>query len=182
MKGILGILLLWGLAPGAFAAVDLPVPEDAGCREGPVGQFGAYLGDWLIENESLMPDGRTWQAGKGARWIFVCVGNGIAVQDFWLDNQGGTGTNLRIYNPERKLWEIAWTSNNTPGMMHIEAELEPATGNIVMQVISPAPPQPRRIVFFPVEDNRWRWQQERSFDGGNSYIPVARMKARRNGG
>ena len=49
---------------------------------------------------SFAQAGSGWGPGTGARWIFSCVGDGIAVQDFWMPNAGGFGTNLRTYNPD----------------------------------------------------------------------------------
>ena len=49
------------------------------CMEGPVAQFGRYVGDWKIDDESLAQDGSGWGPGTGARWIFSCVSHGIAV-------------------------------------------------------------------------------------------------------
>ncbi|MEM8548462.1 MAG: hypothetical protein AAGF46_09915, partial [Pseudomonadota bacterium] len=101
---------------------DASAASPSGCMDGARAQFGRYIGDWQIEDESLQQDGSGWAKGPGARWVFQCIGDGTAVQDYWLPNGGGFGTNLRRYNDERGVWEIVWTANPLPGLQHIEAE------------------------------------------------------------
>ena len=60
----------------AVADHELPFGNDEACMEGPLAQFGRYIGDWNIEDSSLAQDGSGWQDGQGARWIFSCLGNG----------------------------------------------------------------------------------------------------------
>lgn len=162
---------------------DVLMDQSNGCMEGPMAQFGRYVGDWDIADESLsQQDGVTWSPGNGARWHFVCVGDGIAVQDFWMPNGAeggpppGVGTNLRIYDPEQAHWDVAWTATGTPGFSHIRARLD-ENDHVVMQYVSPEPTPPRRITFFPPTSEGWDWQLELSFDGGASWTAVYRIKA-----
>lgn len=150
--------------------------ETEGCTVGPTAQFGRYIGDWDIQDWQLSKDGKTWTEQKGARWNFTCFGNGVAVQDFWMPNAGGFGTNLRMYNPKTEKWDIAWTATGAPGFSHITAEQDEA-GNIVMHYISPKLNPPRRITFFPPTDEGWNWKMEQSFDGEKSWVEVYRIKA-----
>ena len=155
----------------------LPFDNEAACMEGPLAQFGRYIGDWLIEDETLNKDTLEWQAGSGARWIFVCLGNGTAVQDFWLPGDGTVGTNLRAFNAEKGTWDIAWAVNTAPGFAHIEAKLD-GDGNIVMHYVAPLPDPLRRITFFPPHEHGWNWKLEFSLDGEN-WTEVYRIKATR---
>lgn len=185
-------LVALGLAGGAVQADDAALgdvlmDQNAGCMEGPMAQFGRYIGDWDIADESLSrTDGTTWQPGNGARWNFTCVGNGIAVQDFWMPNgpdgkpAGRVGTNLRIYDPEAEQWEIAWTATNAPGLMHIQAKETPE-GAILMNIISPVQTPPRRITFFPPDAEGWNWVMEMWTDSTNSWTPVYRIRATKRG-
>jgi len=153
-----------------------------GCMAGPVEQFGRYVGDWDIADEGLQQDGVTWKPGNGARWNFTCVGDGIAVQDFWMPNGAdgspppGVGTNLRIYDPKAEQWEIVWTATNVPGMTHIRAK-QNTEGSIVMHFVSPEQNPPRRITFFTPTDEGWNWVMEMSRDGGETWFPVYKIKA-----
>ncbi len=149
-----------------------------GCLKGPVAQFGKYIGDWDIQDWQLGKDGTTWTEQQGARWNFTCVGNGVAVQDFWMPNTGGYGTNLRIYEPKTESWEIAWSATGSPGFSHIGAK-EDESGNIVMHYISPEQNPSRRITFYPPGENGWDWLLEMSFDGEKTWTAVYKIKATR---
>jgi len=67
--------------------------------EGPLAQFGRYIGNWTIEDSVRNKETGEWEAGSGAQWNFVCLG-GMAIQDFWLPANGKVGTNLRTWNAE----------------------------------------------------------------------------------
>jgi len=176
------IVLIWALSVLPVTAVaESPRTSSldaAPCMEGPMSQFGRYIGDWKIADEQLARDGSGWGPGKGARWIFECVGNGIAVQDYWLPNAGGTGTNLRTYNPDTGKWEIVWTATKLNGLMHISAA-QNADGDIVMDILSPVQDPPRRIIFFAPDDGGWDWVQQWSFDDGETWTDVYRIRATR---
>ena len=154
---------------------SVAMTETAGCMEGPVAQFGRYVGDWNIEDSQLGQDG-VWSPGAGARWNFTCLGNGVAIQDFWMPNGGGIGTNLRAYNPETGKWEIAWAVAGQPGFAEITAQLDDAD-NIVMEYVSPIPNPLRRITFFPPTEEGWNWKLEISQDEGATWLEVYRIKA-----
>ncbi len=167
-------------AEGDLSAVLMGQSE--GCMTGPMAQFGRYIGDWDIVDQGLQPDGKTWKPGNGARWNFTCVGDGIAVQDFWMPNRAedspppGVGTNLRIYDPKTEQWDIAWTATSTPGLAHIRAK-QNQDGNIIMHWVSPEQTPPRRITFFEPCGDSWDWLLEMSFDEGESWRAVYKIKA-----
>lgn len=166
---------------GAFIMLSAALPaygDPAGvaCMDGPLAQFGRYVGDWRIEDQQLAQDGSEWLPGKGARWRFECIGDGTAVQDFWMPNAGGFGTNLRTYNPDSASWEIVWAARSQKGLLHIRAERR-EDDSILMDVVSPEQNPPRRITFFPPDENGWNWQMEWSFDGGESWTVVYKIRA-----
>ncbi len=184
ISGVVAAALLLSVQSQAQDTSLSSVLMDAenGCMEGPVAQFGRYVGDWTIEDEGLQQDGVTWQSGNGARWNFTCVGDGIAVQDFWMPNGAagapppGVGTNLRVYDPASEQWEITWTATAQPGYTHIRAKQNDA-GDIVMHWVTPEQTPPRRIIFFTPTDEGWNWVMEMSFDAGETWTPVYKIKA-----
>jgi len=175
---IFAIALILAAAPLAGAdESDFLFDAPDGCMEGPLEQFGRYIGDWKIEDESLAQDGSAWGPGAGARWIFSCLGDGTAIQDFWVPNGGPVGTNLRSWNTTTESWDIAWTIKGIPhGFTHIQAS-EDESGNIVMSYKSPVPSPNRRITFFPPDENGWNWKMEFSNDDGETWFEVYRIKA-----
>jgi len=175
-------LLPTGLLAAVLAAsanadqLTLPFDDADGCREGPLAQFGQYIGDWRIADSTRNQETGEWEPGKGARWIFTCLGDGTAIQDFWMPFNSPVGTNLRTYHSETESWDIAWTIKGTPGFAHIVAK-QNESGEIVMKYKSPLPEPPRKITFYPVEDDQWNWKLEFSFDGGSTWTEVYRIKA-----
>lgn len=155
--------------------------KNEGCLTGPVEQFGRYIGDWNIQDWSFSPEGK-WVEQQGARWNFTCVGNGVAVQDFWMPNTGGFGTNLRIYDPKTEQWEIAWSATGAPGFSHIRAR-EDENGNVVMHYVSPPQTPPRRITFYQPTAQGWDWLLEMDLpvtgaeDGATQWRGVYKIKA-----
>lgn len=172
-----GLTLLFSLGGNVFADDHPFIDTDKSqCMQGPVAQFGRYVGDWKISDETLTKDGSGWKPGATKRWIFECIGNGTAVQDFWMPPGGGFGTNLRIYNPDTEKWDIVWTASNVKGFTHISA-VQNAEGNIEMEIISPVQDPPRRIIFFTPQGERWNWVMQMSQDSGETWFDVYRITA-----
>lgn len=174
---IASVGFLLSALPAGADEPSLPFGNEAACHEGPLEQFGRYIGDWNIEESRLSQDGQQWSAGAGARWIFVCLGNGTAIQDFWLPADGSVGTNLRTYNNDSESWDIAWAIDSAPGYARIHAEQD-ADKNVVMHYIAPVQKPPRRITFFPPDEDGWNWKLEISLDG-ETWIEVYRIQATR---
>ncbi len=168
------------LSFASIAADDsVPVGDKNACMDGPLAQFGQYIGDWDIEDSQLAQDGSGWAPGAGAKWNFVCLGDGTAIQDFWIPNDGPVGTNLRTWNPDSESWDIAWTIKGLSGFAHIGAEKN-SDGNIVMRYKSPIPDPLRQITFFPADSEGWNWKLELSSDNGENWTEVYRIKASRS--
>jgi len=178
MKHLIAGLLIGTLLPAAAFGEERQFQsgDKSACMDGPMAQFGRYIGDWKITDETLAQDGSGWGPGNAQRWIFVCVGEGTAVQDYWLPETGGFGTNVRTYNKESGQWEIVWAAKGQNGLMHISAT-QNDEGNIVMDVLSPVQDPPRRIIFFEPGSDRWNWAMQWSFDEGETWTDVYRIVA-----
>lgn len=152
------------------------IAEDNACQQGPLAQFGRYVGDWKITDQQLAQDGSGWTPGAGARWVFKCVGDGKVVQDYWMPNEGGWGTNLRTYNADTRKWEIVWAAATQNGLMHISAAVQD-DGSIKMDVLKPEQSPPRRIRFMTPDDSGWDWVMEMLFDGNENWTAVYKIRA-----
>ncbi len=121
------------LSVSILAAAPLAIADEAaflfakadGCMDGPLKQFGRYIGDWSIEDESLAQDGSGWGPGNGARWIFSCLGDGTAIQDFWIPNplrkitffppdENGWNWKLEFSSDEGETWTEVYRIKATP--------------------------------------------------------------------
>lgn len=174
-KGIVAGLCCALLSPSLLASPTAPIRDASECMEGPMAQFGRYIGSWKIADSGLSQETGEWEDGQGAQWDFVCLG-GMSIQDFWLPANGAVGTNLRTWNEEKGSWDIAWTVTDMPGFAHISAQQDDE-GNIIMRYVSPKPEPDRRITFFPPDENGWNWKLEITQDGGASWMEVYRIKA-----
>lgn len=157
----------------------IPYDNPSACMDGALAQFGQYIGDWDIEDWNWDQASKEWKPGAGARWLFVCIGEGTAIQDFWMPaGSENVGTNLRVYNTSTASWDIAWTMKPMPGFAHIVAE-QGESGDIVMHYRSQVPDPPRRITFRPVNGSNWDWIMDITSDGGASWRGVYRIHATR---
>ena len=155
---------------------SLKMAKSAGCLKGENNQFGRYLGDWLIENWTLQPDGKSWVKDPNARWVFKCFSDGVAIQDFWMPANGKNGTNFRVYNAKTKNWDVVWAVASGPGMTRINAKQD-GGGNMVMHYVFPKPNPPRQITFKPPTKDGWDWELKMSYDAEKSWVTVYKIKA-----
>lgn len=79
--------------------------------------FNKMIGQWKIKDWSLNKEGK-WQEANGADWSFYKILNGNAIQDDWISpsmdvktDKRQFGTNIRIYNPKKAQWEMAWMAS-----------------------------------------------------------------------
>jgi hypothetical protein len=175
---ISGVLVLLSFCAQADDSA-IPLGDKNACMQGPLAEFGQYIGNWDIHDSQLSKDGSEWTDGVGARWNFVCIGDGTAVQDFWMPNDGPVGTNLRTYNSNTESWDIVWTIKPKPGFTHITASKDD-DGNVVMHYKPPLPTPLRRITFFPATAEGWNWKLEFSTDDGANWFEVYRITATRS--
>ena len=91
------------------------------------------------------------------------------------ESERSYGTNLRIYDPESGDWQMAWISTGARRILTFTARVE--NGQIVMHARGLDPP--RRNVFHAFAADTFSWRQEWSFDGGETWTPVAYLEATR---
>ena len=171
-------------------ATSRPEPESSGAtavmRTGSanplaapeLNQFGQFVGRWDCAVEPV--DG-VGDAGV-ATWVWSYAMDGFAVQDLWLPvdptHSGlSTGTALRIYDTEKGLWRVAWTSVESADFAFFDARLENA--DIVMR--GQAEGFDLKMVFFEIADNGFAWRYEaRGDSAGSEWEVLARMRCSRD--
>ncbi len=140
------------------------------------------LGRWDIADQSLGQDGQ-WQAGQGASWHFYTILNGHAVQDDWISPplhvkapEGGRqyGTNIRIFNPNKDQWEMAWASVKG---QKVDTFIATETADrIIMTGLFNG--QQSRITFYDIQTHSFAWKLELK-QADDSWFEVYRIKANR---
>lgn len=149
-------------------------------------QFGQLAGVWQCTNFAYV-NGQ-WFSGWPATWVWKYSLDGFAVQDLWFQkredlpptstlNRAVAGTNIRIYNPQKKKWEIAWFTNGSNSMSRLEAEFK---NNEIVMTPLPVEGKPlRRIVFYEIAKDSFQWRSERSADGGETWSANFRIEGKR---
>ena len=173
--------------PVGDVLLDLLLDDPAACLNGPMRQFGRYVGDWDIA-EQISADGINWTPGNGARWKFTCVGGGAAIQDYWVPKASdgfaylkGFGSNFRIYDQENETWDVVWAGPGGPSFTHLTGKMNDQ-GDIVMYWLSPVQSPPRRITFYKPAADGWDWLLEVQGEDSASWQPIYKIRATRREG
>lgn len=146
-------------------------------------QFGRLVGAWDCTIANLNADG-SWSTNQ-ATWIWKYILDGYAIQDHWLNpvdlekNPQGRdlyGTNLRIFNPQLKIWQNAWLENGNNSMSGIwEAKLKD-DGSIHMYDET----GDWRIKFYNITEDSFDWQWDFKQEDGMMLTSVIIQGKRRN--
>lgn len=147
------------------------------CRDGVTSAFGRYLGQWEFADSQITQDG-TWQDGPGGEWDFHCVGEGIAVTDFYRSRAGVFGMTVRMVDPETGQWDIIYTGEGSQAMNHLTGQVR-EDGSIEMHYTKPVFDPLRRITFTPIVDDAFDWTLAISRDEGETWQDVYKMRATR---
>jgi hypothetical protein len=144
-------------------------------------QFGQLVGIWDAEQSVRNKDGTWSERTTKAEWRWYYILDGHAIQDDWFSPDSTNilqwiGTNIRIYNPEEKQWHMAWIDKTNRRLATFTAIVE--NDEIIMKGIN-AKGREIRNIFSNISAESFNWTQQWTFDGGNSWIEVARIQCRR---
>jgi hypothetical protein len=141
--------------------------------------FNSLIGNWRIEDETLSANGQ-WLAGQGADWNWYKILDGNAIQDDWIAPSMSTkvekgkrqfGTNIRIYNPEKGLWEMAWIASTGKKLDTFTAVED--SEKIVMSGFYAGADS--KITFFNINNKSFEWKLELQ-QADKSWLEVYRIK------
>lgn len=146
--------------------------------------LGQLVGTWRADQEILQPTGEWKKAPAESEWRFYYILGGQGIQDDWtstsVDADGVEtktyGTNIRIYNPEKKHWEMAWLDTNNRSLGIFTAKR--LNGALIMEGHN-AKGREVRNTFHDIGKNEFRWKQEWTFDEGKSWVTVSRIHCTR---
>ena len=151
-------------------------------------QFAFLIGEWSCSIRRLQRDGRLGEPTL-ATWTGRYILDGWAIQDDWVstDAQGRVshGLNIRSFNHESGKWDNRWLEARSRRWLYFEAEM---IGESMVMTSDPrrdaaGRPYLARNTFHDISANSWSWRQDRSFDGGATWLEgVAVIEARLNDG
>jgi hypothetical protein len=150
--------------------------------------WNKLIGHWRTSEEGLSPDGSGWKASEAADWSFYWALDGWAIRDEYfsppLSEQVNPpakrqmGTNIRVYNVDKKQWLMAWidAQAKTVGVYTAQSNEH----GIVMLSVGKLPSgKYGRITFFDIKDNSFEWKSEWSDDGQTNWLEVYRIHGRK---
>lgn len=173
-------LFLWSSPVAAscpFGQVHPAAPEETA-------QFSFLIGEWSCSIRRMQKDGTLGQP-TAATWTGRYILDGWAIQDEWIstDAQGklSHGMNVRSFNQETSKWDNRWLASGSLRWLSFQSE---QLGDRMVMTSEPrhdakGRPFLSRNVFHDISNDAWRWRQDRSFDGGETWLEgVAVIEAR----
>ncbi len=164
------ILPLTVLAPLALQAQASP--PTMGTPPPEASQFDYLIGEWRFVATSRNPAG----PGRfGGRWRAWKAFDGWGVQDEYriLDTLGVTrylGYTTRIYRPAEGNWLLSYLDVGR-GTFHKQfAEQREDGMHLWWEATGPQGPFLSRVRYYDITPTSFRWQQDRSFDGGKTWV------------
>ena len=146
---------------GGFPALFASEPADDAAPEVRE-QFGRLVGRWSCQGESVQPDGAFKETPGRSRWTFFYTLGGQAIGDIYEPPTGAVGINLRVYDPDKGTWTLAWTTPTLRRYEHFEARQEGETlvmrGDIAAK--GAVPDHRAKIVFFEMAKGTFEWRYE----------------------
>jgi len=145
--------------------------------------YAPVLGDWEITGTEHVtnPPRPVKMKVNFARAL-----DGRAIQDVWswaidpnLPATGanlGSGTTLRVYDPEERLWRVTWIDPVKRNRVQLEAG---KVGADIVQLGTNARGEPRRWIFSDITADSFTWRGEGSEDGGQTWKLYAEYFAKR---
>ncbi len=164
-RPVLAAAALFLSAPAA--AVDSRVLSREPAPDAPQGVrvMQALIGNWQCGSANRQPDGSWQETAFTHEWQWYYTLGGLAVQDYWLpdpDSPGTPGTNLRMYDPEKQSWFIAWSTTDMTAFDSLSAthdgEEMVLTGH--KDATDAVPEHDRRITFHGMTDQHFDWKYE----------------------
>ena len=143
--------------------------------------FNELIGTWTATQSIRNQDGSWSEKPEKYIWNFYSILDGEAIQDDWIVNDSTgqkytSGTNIRIFNSKENQWHMAWIDKTNRRTAIFTAKNE--NGQVVMNGTN-ATGRHVRNTFFNITKQNFDWKQEWTFDDGNTWVEVVRIKCNR---
>ena len=139
--------------------------------------FDFLPGRWEVRNRRLVGD--RWEEFDAISEAEAMLGGLGNVDHFHAP--GYEGFSLRLYDPERDVWRIWWSSTARPGRLDppVEGRFENGRGRFEADDVLDGVPLRMRFDWTELTGDSARWDQAFSFDGGKTWEPNWTMWLRR---
>jgi len=139
--------------------------------------FDFLPGRWEVRNRRLVGD--HWEEFDAISEAEAMLGGLGNVDHFHAP--GYEGFSLRLYDPERDVWRIWWSSTARPGRLDppVEGRFEGGRGRFEADDVLDGVPLRMRFDWTEMTGDSARWDQAFSFDGGKTWEPNWTMWLRR---
>ena len=130
---------------------------------------------WAVRNRRLkyrLAGCKDWIEFGGTtelRKMLRGLGN---IDDNWLELPGDpyAAVTIRTFNPETGLWSIWWIDGRDPGMGEpVHGRFEHGVGTFLGEDVCNGTPVAVRFTWSDITDERARWSQAFSADGGKTW-------------
>lgn len=144
-------------------------------------EFGRLVGTWQCDVHTRRADGGWEQRAAGAKWRWFYVLGGHAVQDIWEpehipgSDDNVRGTNLRIYDPQKRVWRVVWIDSMRRAFELYEGGS--ADGEIVLT--REAESHIAKVRFYNIAVDAFDWAHEISPGRGADWKMFRRMHCER---
>ncbi len=140
--------------------------------------FDFLPGRWEVRNRRLVGD--RWEEFDAISEAEAMLGGLGNVDHFHAP--GYEGFSLRLYDPERDVWRIWWSSTARPGRLDppVEGRFEDGRGRFEADDVLDGVPLRMRFDWTEMTGDSARWDQAFSFDGGKTWEPNWTMWLRRS--
>jgi hypothetical protein len=139
----------------------------------PVTDFDFLPGRWHVANRKLVdtldPECDEWEEFRATSEACAMLGGAGNVDHFTTD--GYEGFSLRLYDPERDVWRIWWSSTARPGRLDPPVEGRFADGRARFECEDVLEGVPVRVRFdwSEMTGDAALWEQSFSFDAGETW-------------
>lgn len=134
--------------------------------------YAPMLGNWDIDGTEYVTTPPTPVKIKVS---FARTLQGRAIQDVWSWPHG-SGTTLRVYDPEEGVWRVTWIDPVKRNRVHLDAR---KVGADIVQIGANAKGEARRWIFSEIQPDSFTWRGDGSNDGGQTWRLYAEYFARR---
>jgi hypothetical protein len=153
-------------------------------------EYGQLAGTWECKSFGRQPDG-SWKEAEGVNtWSWYFALDGHAVVDVWkpspnADGKVFSGTNLRTYDAETGIWNIAWTQSSSALIENFISSYRNGVIHITTQrsARSAFPAHMMHISFYNISEQHFDWKYESSpLTDGQNWTEVSRLSAKLKSG